>query len=425
MADPLRRPAKPASEMALPLASLLCVNGLNYLFFLIFARNLSSQSFLDYCAATAIFMFALAISEGGIIYSAPPFLKNFTGVRAARIASAFLFLSFITLGVVTLLGTAASFLLGQSGIDFEWLQRCCLLAAPNLFLQNWVLIRIYRPVLFLILISSVRAAPILVVQSMHMLDLMLYASFGLTVVSFLVAARRTRSLKFPKLIDICLCAHLIRGFFVVRLFSTIVTSSAPLLLNIIATREAAAAYLIGDRARALVSAVFQPAVQALYLLNCRKVPNWTPDRFRVVSGGLVCFLLLSSIVLALASGTINDILFASHHPDPTSLAMFIIAGHISVASALGYFLVLIPGGHTSAFVRSSIAQAALFLILIVTLTTAAPIRNPALSALAAESFLLLAIGTGIAYTRRTTPHGSIGARVPDLPKGTEKANDGI
>jgi hypothetical protein len=378
-----RRPlARINPEILLPFVTLFCVSGLNYIYFLVFTRQLSQEMFLDFSAAVAVFMFAMAIAESGMIYSAPPFLKRYSRPRAARIAGGFLVLSYGILVIVAVLGGMAWSILGKSQLDLAWLLRYGLIAAPNLFLQSWILIRLKSPFLFLLPVSLLRTAPLLAIQSLPTLDAILAATFCLVVSAFVV-----------------LCTRVTRSFFAVRFFSTIVTSSAPLLLGVVASREAAAAYLIGDRTRTLIGAAFQPVVQGLYLLRCRPAAYWNNQRIAVVAWVTVGFALLLSIGLAFSAETINQLLFASRHPDPTALAMFIIAGHVSVLASLGYFLVLIPEGYASALVRSAMGQAALFLVLILTLTSVNPIRNPAFSALAAELFLLFAVLMTIAYFR--------------------------
>ncbi len=395
-----RAPLAPInSEILLPFVTLFCVSGLNYVYFLVFTRQLSQEGFLDFSAAVAVFMFALAIAESGMIYSAPPFLKRYSRPRAARIAGGFLALSCGILVVAVVLGSMAWSMLGNSRLDLAWLLRYALIAAPNLFLQSWILIRLKSPFLFLLPASLLRAAPLLAIQSLPTLDAILAASFCLVVSAFAVITWRTGVMRLPNLADLALCARVTRSFFAVRFFSTIVTSSAPLLLGVVASREAAAAYLIGDRTRALIGSAFQPVVQGLYLLRCRPVAYWNNRRISLVAWATVGFAILLSIGLAFSAETVNQLLFASRHPDPTALAMFIIAGHVSVLASLGYFLVLIPEGYASAFVRSAMGQAALFLVLILTLTSANPIRNPAISALAAELFLLFAVSMAIAYFR--------------------------
>jgi hypothetical protein len=103
---------------------------------------------------------------------------------------------------------------------------------------------------------------------------------------------------------------------------------------------------------------------------------------------------------------VNQWLYQGRHPDLIALACFILAGHFSVLSALGYFLRLIPDGHGTAFVRSASLQALLFAGLLVSLTHLAPIRNPALAALSAEGILLVCVAGSIVYyvaaSRRAT-----------------------
>lgn len=399
MTESSSHPALFNSEMVLPLATLFCVSGLNYAFFLTFTQQLSSENFLDFSASVAVFMFALAIAESGLIYSAPPFLKRYSRQRAARMAGGFLALSYGILAIAVALGSVAWSIFGNSRLDPAWLGRYALIAAPNLFLQSWILVRMKRPLRFLLPASLIRAIPLLAIQSLPMLDLTLSASFCVVVAAFGLVTWRTGVLRPPRLADIRLCIGVARSFFVVRLFSTIVTSSAPLLLGVMASREAAAAYLIGDRTRALIASAFQPVVQGLYLLRCRPVAWWTRQRIALVAWATIGAVIVLSVVLGLSAGFVNRMLFASRHPDATALAMFIIAGHVSVLASLGYFLVLIPEGHAASFVRSAIGQALLFIALLLALTPANPIRNPAFAALGAELFLLLAVGLYIAYFR--------------------------
>lgn len=386
-------------EILLPFATLFCVSGLNYIYFLVFTRQLSQDAFLDFSASVAVFMFALAIAESGMIYSAPPFLKRYSRPRAARIAGGFLVLSCGILVIAVILGSVAWSMLGRSGLDLAWLLRYGSISAPNLFLQSWILIRLKSPFLFLLPASLLRAAPLLAIQSLPTLDATLVASFGLVVSAFVFVTWRTGVMRLPSMTDLAVCTRVTRSFFAVRFFSTIVTSSAPLLLGVVASREAAAAYLIGDRTRALIGSAFQPLVQGLYLLRCRPVAYWNNRRISLVAWATVSIAILLSIGLAFSAETVNQLLFASRHPDPAALAMFIIAGHVSVLASLGYFLVLIPEGYASSFVRSAMGQAALFLVLILALTSANPIRNPAFSALVAELFLLFAVLMAIAYFR--------------------------
>jgi hypothetical protein len=386
-------------EILLPFATLFCVSGLNYIYFLLFTQQLSQEMFLDFSASIAVFMFAMAVAESGMIYSAPPFLKRYSRPRAARIAGGFLVLSYAILVIVAILGGMTWSIVGKSQLDLTWLLRYGLIASPNLLLQSWILIRLKSPFLFLLPVSLLRAAPLLAIQSLPTLDVILTATFCLVFSAFVVITWRTGVMRLPTLSDLVLCTRVTRSFFAVRFFSTIVTSSAPLLLGVVASGEAAAAYLIGDRTRTLIGAAFQPVVQGLYLLRCRPAAYWNNQRIALVAWVTVGFAVLLSIGLAFSAETVNQLLFASRHPDPTALAMFIVAGHVSVLASLGYFLVLIPEGHASAFVRSAMGQAALFLVLILTLTTVNPIRNPAFSALAAELFLLFAVLTTIAYFR--------------------------
>src|SRR5215472_10941897 len=117
---------------AVTLASLLCVNGLNYGYFLLFARKLAPADFVHFTTATAITMFAFAIAEAGAVYAAPPFLRAHSGKRAARIAGGFLAISLCALCAGLAVATAIWAAAGREPLSPLWLARCVLLVSPNL-----------------------------------------------------------------------------------------------------------------------------------------------------------------------------------------------------------------------------------------------------------------------------------------------------
>jgi O-antigen/teichoic acid export membrane protein len=388
-----------ASRALVPFASLVCVNGLNYGVFLLFARELPAAGFLGFTTATAIVMLAMAIAEAGLVYAAPPFLREHTGKKAARVAGGFLSLSLLILGLAISMGAMVWVFIGREPLDGAWLFRCVLLVVPNLLLQNWILVRFRHPFVLLPIMTIVRAAPLLFLQSMHTFDIALCACFAACSLLYALAASRSRALQAARWSDLRLCIHLIRQFFVVRLFSTVVTSSAPLLLGSLVSPTAASVYLLGDRSKALVASIFQPLVQGLYLVRCRKGRAGAASAVAAATMALIALVCASGIVLGLNANRLNALLYASRHPNSQILALFVIAGHVSVLSSLGYFLYLIPNGHQRAFVRSAILQAVTFFTLLVALSRRDGLLFPAISILIAESLLLACIAGAIAWYR--------------------------
>jgi O-antigen/teichoic acid export membrane protein len=167
------------------------------------------------------------------------------------------------------------------------------------------------------------------------------------------------------------------------------------MLGLIASPAAVAAYLLGDRLKVMVAAAFQPFVQGLYLVRCRQ-SGQEIDRSLLVSVIVVlCAAVGSGIVLSWNAGQLNQILYGSKYPDEHSLALFVIAGHVSVVASLGYFLVLIPSGRTPVFIKMVVGQVLIFVAMLFLLSPDAPVGGPAIAILVAESFLLFAVAMSI------------------------------
>ena len=378
-----------------PLATLLGVSGLNYAIFLRFARALAPAEFLGFTTATAILMLALAVAEAGSIYAAPPFLRAYRGQKAGRIAGAFVTLSICLFATVALLAGWVWILLARDPVSPAWLVRCVALTAPNILLQSWIVIRVDKPLETLAVLSVIRAMPLLALPPESQFDLILAASLTLTIGLFLIATYRSRALLPPRSSDLRIAVHLVRQFFVVRVFSTIVTASAPLILGALVGSAATAAYLIGDRTRALVASAYQPAVQGLYLVACRRQSGTSQRRIELAIVGLMLSVLTTGVLLFANADRLNDVLFGSRYPAAGSLALFALAGHVSVVTAIGYFLFLIPQGQATVFVRGAIAQGAFFLVALLVLAPHDSIYFPALTAFAAEVLLLVIVWASV------------------------------
>lgn len=386
---------------AVTLASLICVNGLNYGYFLLFARKLAPVDFVHFTTSTAITMFAFAIAEAGAVYAAPPFLRAYSGKRAARIAGGFLAIATCALCAGLAIATTIWVAAGREPISAIWLARCVLLVSPNLLMQNWLLVRLRQPFAVLLVVSTIRTAPVvaLVLGSSSLFDLLLCGSWLATTAFYISNAVATRVVSLPRPGDLVLCLTLIREFFVVRVFSMIVTSSAPLLVGTFVSSGAAAIYLLGDRAKALVASLFQPCVQSLYLACCRNVGRQPSRAVKLATSGIVIVVVLVAVLCTKNADRLNAFLYASKHPDPQVLSLFVLAGCVSVVSSLLYFLFLIPRGHASAFVRSAIATAIVFVTLLIALSPRDGVKYPAIAVLTAEVFLLAAVGISVVYYR--------------------------
>jgi hypothetical protein len=391
------------SARYVPLLALVCLNGLNYVYFLVFAHRLSQPEFRYFAAATAVLMLSLALAEAGTIYAAPPFLRGFVGQKAARISGAFLLIALLLLVAGMLVGAGLWEIFSSDPLSYAWLARCAAIFAPNIAFQTWLLARMEGSLSLIAAAALLRALPLSAIASPTAFDALLAVSCVGAVLLLLWRAHSRVAVAVPKRSDIGICMRLLRKFFLLRVFSTVVTSAAPTAVGLIAGSDAAAAYLIGDRTRALVSSGFQPFVQALYFMYCQR---GRPAALRMI---VICFtaaVVVSAVLLTFSAGIVNQWLYQGRHPDLIALACFILAGHFSVLSALGYFLRLIPDGHGTAFVRSASLQALLFAGLLVSLTHLAPIRNPALAALSAEGILLVCVAGSIVYyvaaSRRAT-----------------------
>ena len=396
---------------AVTLASLICVNGLNYGYFLLFARKLAPADFVQFTTATAITMFAFAIAEAGAVYAAPPFLRAHSGKRAARIAGGFLAISLCALCAGLVAATTIWVAAGREPLSPIWLARCVLLVSPNLLMQNWLLVRLKQPFAVLLVVSTIRTAPVaaLVLGSTHLLDLLLCGSFLAATAFYISNVVATRMVSLPRPRDLVLCLTLIREFFVLRVFSTIVTSSAPLLVGTFVGSGAAAVYLLGDRAKVLVASLFQPCVQSLYLACCRSAGRQASRAVKLATSAIVIVVVLVAVLCTKEADRLNALLYASKHPDPQVLSLFVLAGCVSVVSSLTYFLFLIPRGHASAFVRAAIAQAIVFVTLLMALSPRDGVKYPAIAVLTAEVFLLAAVGMSAVYYRhwgRASPAAS-------------------
>jgi hypothetical protein len=178
-----------------------------------------------------------------------------------------------------------------------------------------------------------------------------------------------------------------------RLMASTVSTCAPLLLGLIANPAAVAAYLLGDRLKALVASAYQPFVQGLYLMRCREGGNSMRRSLVAALCLMMAVLILTCALTAWQSDWINVHLYRSKYPDTGLLALFTLAGHISVISSLGYFLVLIPRGRTGLFIGAVSGQVVVFVASLLLLTRSNPFGGPAIAALSAEGFLLVAIGS--------------------------------
>jgi len=384
------------SARYVPLLALVCLNGLNYVYFLVFAHRLSQPEFRYFAAAMSVLMLSLALAEAGTIYGAPPFLRALVGPKAARISGAFLLIASLLLLVGMLVGAALWQTFSSDPLSYAWLARCAAIFAPNIAFQTWLLARMDGSLSLILASAVLRALPLSVIHSSTAFDALLAISCVGALLLLLWRAHSKMALAAPRRSDIRICITLLRKFFLLRVFSTIVTSAAPTAVGLIAGADASAAYLIGDRTRALVSSGFQPFVQALYFMYCQRARG-RPAAVRMIVIGFIAAVVVSAVVLTLGASTVNEWLYQGRHPDLIALACFILAGHLSVLSALGYFLRLIPDGHGTAFVRSASLQALLFAGLLLSLTHLAPVRNPAFAALSAEAVLLLAVAGSIVY----------------------------
>jgi len=389
------------TAVLVPIATLIGVSGLNYAYFLTFARILAPNDFTGFTTATAILMPSVAVAEAGSIYAAPPFLRARTGTKAGRVAGAFCLLSLLIFASVASAGSVIWNLTADDSVGLAWLGRCIVLTLPNLLLQTWLTVRVRKPILYLVLMCSIRAVPLLFMGSLQQFDLALIASAALLVPSFyIITSRVSRALLIPHSRDFAISLRLIRQFFVLRVFSTIVTSSAPMILGALSGTTAAAAYLLGDRVRALVSSAFQPLLQGMYFMVCRSA-TVNPRHMRSATVVLLFAVALSALVLMTNVPLLNQLLFAGRHPDVLALSLFVLAGHVSVLSAIGYFLFLIPRGRSSAFIRGGVVQGCFFTVAIVSVSTFSPIRLPAAVALCAELLLMVIVWITIFYYRRS------------------------
>jgi O-antigen/teichoic acid export membrane protein len=382
---------------SVPAATLVCVAGLNFVFFLAFARALGLAEFTVFATAAAIVMFAMSIAEAGSIFVAPPIVGPFSGRKSARFAAGFIAVSGILLALSASLGALIWVLFSDAPLSVAWLARYALLLAPNLVLQNWVVMRFHRPFATLGAVTLTRAMPLVALFTPLSFDLLLAVSLAGVALIITRDTRAAHSLARPRLTDLALCAQLLRRVFALRLMASTVTSCAPLLLGLLASPAAVAAYLLGDRLKVLVASAYQPFVQGLYLVRCRQSSTHL-DRWLIVAVCLVLSaLLLSGAISAWFAPWINEVLYGAKYPQGGTLALFTIAGHLSVVSSLGYFLVLIPSGRTGQFIKAVTGQVIVFVVSLVLLTRWDAVQGPAFAILAAEGFLLLAIGTSVAF----------------------------
>jgi hypothetical protein len=365
---------------------LFCVSGISYLYFLVLANTLDEHEFQGFTYAAAVVGLAAAIAEAGILYVAPPLLRARVSNRAARVAGAFVAISYGLLCVALLFLAGLMGVLRPGNLTGPWLMVSLAIMAPNIALQAWVLVRLKFGLAVLGLVTALRGVGLLAVSDLETFLKLVVATSAVSIFLVLTFARVGNALRWPRWREVRLCLQRLRSFVALRAATVFATAGVPFFLGLVQGPAAVAWYMIGDRTRVIFSSMFQPLVHALYLSVCRKDAR---QGFvgRLLSVPLIVTLLVVSTVIgALLAGWLNNTLYASKYPNSSMLALFVVTGHVTALSSIAYLVKLIPQGLGSHFIRGGLL-APIVLIGMLAFTRADPIRVPAMAVLTTELFL--------------------------------------
>jgi hypothetical protein len=370
----------------LTFGALIGINGVNYLYFLLLARKLEQHDFQLFSYAAAVVGLASAVAEAGMMYVAPPLLRARGGLRASRVAGAFLVISYSLLVSVVVLLAGALTAVRTEGLSLWWLMVYLGVVAPNIVLQPWVLARLRYGLALLCVATLLRVVGLFTVDSPEWFARIVAMTSAATILAMAISGLRDNAFGVPRRLDIKLCLRLLRGFVLLRAASVIVTAGVPFLLGLLQGPATVSWYLIGDRTRILFSAIFQLPVQALYLSVCRNETR-TGLIGKVLSVPVIVGGLVASCVVATSlAGWINTTLYGSKYPDAHMLALFIVTGHVTVLSSIAYLIKLIPHGLGRYFIQAGL-WSPVILVGALMFTHLDPLRVPAFAVLTTELFL--------------------------------------
>ena len=114
------------------------ITGSNYALFIVFARKLNPEAFVDFSTAAGLHMLAWAIADGGVSYMAPRELSTIANVRASALAGVFLTLRAGPYVLATVGGFLPWKLLAEDALSGICVAAYAAYALPSLLIPSWL-----------------------------------------------------------------------------------------------------------------------------------------------------------------------------------------------------------------------------------------------------------------------------------------------
>lgn len=364
------------------------LSGSNYLIFLLFFKQLSTEEFIGFSTAVALNMIAYAIAEGGVSYVAPRELANNT-LQRRKISSSFLLIGNTLYIISLLLGFHIWNFVSTDHLDIQWVFAYALFFSPTLLMPPW-LTSWSISITEVFILGAFRAVALLLVFFQPDVFTVIYTGLIYLLISIGILFRLNQKTPLIGLPDWTSSRNAVISLWEVffsKTSSYAIYSTTPMVVSSIYGSHVASLYITGERLKSMYSTVFYPIIQSIYLSNFQKETKKS-GKFVFTFVFIINLIISSLLIIAITSGFLNQIIdrFANIH----NLWIYVVAAFFSVVTASLLFFIVLPNGDYKIFRKSTYFQLGSFLVLF-SIMSFYPVFSPEYVLLLGEAAILLAI----------------------------------